>query len=474
MPTVENDIVEAVFKDVPPGPGLALLVAAQEHDRLDDYDIIELARAARRLASWATSAEYAAIATLAARRKIQGEKLGAWDSEIGDWVTDEIAAALTLSGGTAARQVVIAEELTQHLPRTYQALADGRIDADKAKAIASGLSGLSPQIAAQVEVRVLPDAPGHTCAQIRAAIRAAIREADPDAHTRRRKTAEEARRVELWDTDSGTADLAGRDLPAHDANAAANRVNAIAHGLKADGDPRTIDQLRADVYLALLRGHQPIPLAPPSAEPATATDAPTPQSAAPTSDGIPDGDVCPECTRAARGQDRFDPHTERTAADAVADAVRHQFGGLTDRLDRDAQRRGGQAALVREAARRIKTAIADLSARWCVTNTNDSGIVIRHGAESYRVPAAMRRSLQSRDATCRFPGCRRRATNCDIDHTVPYHKGGPTCPCNLAVLCRTHHRLKQRPEWQIIHIWPGVLLWIAPTGHWYITNPRLK
>jgi hypothetical protein len=54
---------------------------------------------------------------------------------------------------------------------------------------------------------------------------------------------------------------------------------------------------------------------------------------------------------------------------------------------------------------------------------------------------------------------------------VPHHKGGATCLCNVSLLCRRHHRLKQRPEWRLIQIWPGVLLWIAPTGHWYITGP---
>jgi hypothetical protein len=117
VPVVDDDIHQPVFKEMPPGPGLALLLGAQEYDWLDDFDIIEMARSARRLASWAASMEYGAVAELSARRKTQGERLGAWDSEIGEWVTDEIAAALTLSGNTAAREVVIAEQLTETLPR---------------------------------------------------------------------------------------------------------------------------------------------------------------------------------------------------------------------------------------------------------------------------------------------------------------------------------------------------------------------
>jgi hypothetical protein len=474
---VDDDIIESVFKDVLPGPGLALLLAEQEHDRLDDYDIIEMARAARRLASWAASLEYGAIAELSVRRKSQGEKMGAWDSEVGEWVSDEIAAALTLAGGTAAREVVVAEQLSDTLPATFQALYEGRIDADKAKAIATGLCGVPTETARQVEQQVLPAAPAQTCAQLRHAVRAAVRAADPEVHEQRRRLAEDARRLELWDTDQGTSDLTGRDLPATAATTAYNRINAIAQALKSDGDVRSIDQLRADILLDLIHNRRP------TSQP---LPAPTRRGSTPSSDTeIPldgtdhggagraiDGDFRQE--RAASinsAQDTGKDRDERAIADAVADAVHGQLTGLTAGLHRDGRQYGSQATLVREASRRIKEVVADLGSRWCVTTANADGHIIRHGADSYRIPAAMRRTVQTRDVTCRFPGCRRRATLCDIDHTVAHHKGGPTCPCNLAILCRRHHRLKQRPEWQIIQIWPGVLLWIAPTGHWYLTTP---
>lgn len=490
MAAAEDDIIEPVFKEMPPGPGLALLLDAQEHDQLDDFDIIELARSARRLASWAAALELGAIAELSARRKVPGERLGAWDSEVGEWVTDEVAAALTLSGGTAARQVVVAEQLVEQLPRTYRALIDGLIDVDKAKVIADGVRGNDPAIADMVEERVLPTAPSQTCAELRYAVRKAIRDADPDAHEQRRKDAEEARRLELWETDAGTGDLVGRDLPAAAASAAFNRVNAIAQALKADGDPRTIDQLRADVYIALLRSERPsAPEPEPPAVPAVvhtecSHGAPAGRRSAEVADGRTadafnggrggvthlraEGDVVVSGYVIAPG-DGDTVHDERAVAAAIAAALRGRLAELTDGLGREGRRLGGQAALVREVARRIKNSIADLQRRWCVTG--GPGI---HGAGSYRVPTEMRRKLQIRDGTCRFPGCRRRAGKCDADHTEAYHKGGPTCLCNLSSLCRRHHRLKQQPEWQLIQIWPGVLLWIAPSGHWYITGPNVN
>ncbi len=46
--------------------------------------------------------------------------------------------------------------------------------------------------------------------------------------------------------------------------------------------------------------------------------------------------------------------------------------------------------------------------------------------------------VRARDLTCRAPGCDRPATECDIDHTVPYADGGATHPSNLKCLCRKH------------------------------------
>ncbi len=65
----------------------------------------------------------------------------------------------------------------------------------------------------------------------------------------------------------------------------------------------------------------------------------------------------------------------------------------------------------------------------------------------YQPSAALERAIRCRDLTCRFPGCDRPASFCDIDHTVPFNhtdpaKGGLTVPWNLKCLCRLHHRLK--------------------------------
>jgi hypothetical protein len=483
-----EETFQPVFAGMPPGPGLALLLGSQDHSQLDDFDMVELTLSARRLASWAAAIEFGAIAELSARRKKQGERLGAWDSQAGEWVIEEIAAALTLSGGVAAHQVAMAGQFTETIPDTWRALEDGRIDRDKAKTIADGVCLLPDETARHVEERVLPDAPGKTCAQLRAAIRKAVLEIDPDAYAKRRRQAEEDRSLELRDNDDGTSDICARNLPAQVASAVYNRVNAIAQALKADGDPRTIDQLRVDVLADLARNHYPCLHAParPDGTPKDATpEDGTPEDGTPE-DGAADrpGGVSDEQAGACSGNapsgardgegdagSNDADEDERAVAAGIAEALRGQLTDLTDRLGDDARTRNTRAALVAEAARRMKDALTDLKSRWCATTANRDGDIIRHGADSYRPPAKMLRDIQNRDRTCVFPGCRIRAVKCDADHTVAYHKGGPTCRCNVASLCRRHHRLKQRPEWQLHHISPGVLVWIAPTGHWYVTGP---
>jgi hypothetical protein len=131
------------------------------------------------------------------------------------------------------------------------------------------------------------------------------------------------------------------------------------------------------------------------------------------------------------------------------------------------------AVLIAQAGARITESLAVLHSRWCSADAhgNSPPTSDPQGRSGYRPPVVMRRLIELRDRRCCFPGCRRPVRHCDADHSIPFHRGGATCPCNLSMLCRHHHKLKQTPGWQIHHIWPGVIFWIGPTGHWRITAP---
>lgn len=96
-----------------------------------------------------------------------------------------------------------------------------------------------------------------------------------------------------------------------------------------------------------------------------------------------------------------------------------------------------------------------------------------HPRESpgYRPSAALRHLITIRDRTCFHPSCRRPATRCDYEHTIPFDGGGRTCECNGGPCCRRHHRAKQAPRWHLDQPEPGVFRWSLPSGRHYTVVP---
>jgi Domain of unknown function (DUF222) len=468
-----------------PGPELASVLAAVDLSAVDEFEVVEVLKAGRRLASWAASIEVMALAELE-RRTVSSEEQPC-GVDAAEFVTCEAEAALTLTSMAAGNLMHIARSLTERLPATLAALTDGRIDIAKARVICDGTHMTSPGVPEFVENAVLPLAPTRTTGWLRAAVRKAVVVADPDAFEDKRQNAEASARVELWQTPDDTANLAGCDLPLGEASRAFNRITAIATALKTDGDPRPLDFVRALVFQALLLGQDPF-LGVVLDLPPDPANVPTEDESEGSGGGNPghqSGPVADTQTRAraktpartaaananalAKIQAEVDAEAElaadRRVAAALTQALRET---LTDTLAgvTKAQER---VWLIAEAAHRIRDTLTALKTPGCTTHTTDDGQTA-HGHNGYRPPAGMRRAVQARDQRCMFPSCRRPAIQCDLDHTIAHHLGGPSCACNLAALCRHHHRCKGSGGWTLIQIWPGVLLWITPTAHWYLTG----
>jgi hypothetical protein len=92
---------------------------------------------------------------------------------------------------------------------------------------------------------------------------------------------------------------------------------------------------------------------------------------------------------------------------------------------------------------------------------------------AYRPPPRLREHVIARDQTCINPICGQPAWRGDLDHTIPYHQGGRTCPCNLGGACRRDHQLKQHPRWKLRQTQPGTFQWTAPSGRTYTTQPAV-
>ncbi|MFD0855396.1 HNH endonuclease signature motif containing protein, partial [Actinomadura adrarensis] len=140
-----------------------------------------------------------------------------------------------------------------------------------------------------------------------------------------------------------------------------------------------------------------------------------------------------------------------------------ELSGLRDHLKASGRDHALPFRIAR-AAHDIHDRLTELRESWCRSHDPE------HGRTVYRPTPSLRQAIERRHVACAFPTCNRRSDRCDIDHTVPWGRG-KSCRCNLAPLCRKHHRTKQTPGWRLIQPWPGLLIWVTPSGQWHITLP---
>src|SRR6202045_646067 len=128
MMTVTTRSVEGMR----PGPGLASVLADVDLSALDEFEVVEVLKAGRRLASWAAALEVRAAAELE-RRTVASD-----GQDAVEFVTCEVEAALTLTAMAAGNLMHLVRSLVERLPGTLAALSDGRIDLPKARVICDG------------------------------------------------------------------------------------------------------------------------------------------------------------------------------------------------------------------------------------------------------------------------------------------------------------------------------------------------
>jgi hypothetical protein len=473
-----------------PGPELAWHVGQARQARLgalSDDELIGVLGAARRLGSWQAELELAAVAELDARRAGPGGREG-------EHVAEELAAALTLTGRSAGSLLELSRRLGR-LPQTAALLAAGVIDRARAAVIAGQLSLLDDAAAAAVEDRVARRAGGMTTGQLAAACQRAVLAHDPQAAARRRDRAGKDARVECWAEPAGTGAIAGRDLNLAAVIAADKYLDAAARWLSRRGAPGTTDQLRAQAFVARLTGQPLASLL--SAARGAAGPAGTGTSPGPAAPGAPD-----LVTPASAGVP--DPAGLTGTVNLVLPAA--TWLGLADTPGEAA----GTGAIDAATCRDLAAALAARNdSRWCLTLTDRHGRAVAHGCAragpgppgsaagqlswlaqittapiqtgtcahrretaGYQPSPALRHLVKIRSPRCGYPGCRRPATRCDDDHTIPHHQGGKTCECNLYPLCRRHHQAKQAPGWHLSQPEPGLLTWSTPSGRRYTTAPE--
>src|ERR1700759_1681511 len=227
-----------------PNASLAEMADAATRDGrlsgLADDELVGVLQAWRRLESWSSAGTLAAAAELARRRpadRTPPAGPGQFPAQVSEFASDEIAAALTMSGPAAGVLLDLALDLAVRLPATARPLREGVIDYPRARLIAEATRILTDEQARDVEARVLLRAGDQTPGRLRAALARAVIAADPEAATRRREEAQKDPRVRRWREDAGTAALAGNSLPPADVLEADQRLTTRALPLRTAGLP---------------------------------------------------------------------------------------------------------------------------------------------------------------------------------------------------------------------------------------------
>ncbi|MFV1960319.1 MAG: DUF222 domain-containing protein [Acidimicrobiia bacterium] len=401
------------LETIPPGLHLAAILAGVDRTRLNGHDVVRLMQSHKRLAAHYEAASLADMVEVAHCPAGDADSPVERSSDQEEFASDDIRAALRLTRRTAENALEFALELRERLPQIWDLLKAGLIDVARAKTIVYGTSHLSDRTAREVVDRILDRAPNLTTGQLSARIRRLCVEANPDEAKSRYEDSVDQRRVVTQADVDGTAGLFGLNLPPHRVAAVTRRINKIARGLKHSDDPRTADQIRADVFLDLLSG-------------AELNDA---------------------------------------GSRAVVD-IRVDLATLTGANDNPAEI-PGFGPVIADIARRVVQ--EQQNAEWRYTITDDNGLVVTTGITRRRPSAAQKRDVQAAYPTCVFLGCRMPATDCDLDHNLAWADGGPTTEENLAPLCR-HDHIVRHNGWTIKRLPDGSYQWTSRLGHTYITD----
>ncbi|WP_431031399.1 DUF222 domain-containing protein [Plantibacter sp. RU18] len=340
-----------------------------------------------------------------------------------------LAMAVRMSEQTVQRATGDAERLVNEAPQVLVALEQGRISVRHAHAITDQLREVPAPGRAVFLSTVLPVAERSTAARVKQHARVLRERLHPESITVRALRSEQDRRVEIEAAPDGMA-WVHLFTTAPVAHGIAERLDALVAEARSGGDARSCAQLRADALASL------------------AISGVTPAEQTPTA-------VLPHPVEVS----------ERIRATVQITVPALSILGVTDApatLD-------GYGPIDPATAARLAVSAPSMTR---VLTHPETGAVLSVGREQYRVPADLQRAVRLRDATCRAPGCGRRARACDLDHSIAWEHGGTTAVGNLACLCRHHHRMKHLPGWRLDHHGSGVLDWTTPDGKHHRTTPE--
>ena len=406
---------------------------------------------------------------------------------IEDAIREEISTALRLSGQAAHERLVTSRLLAGPMTTTLAALESGSITAsharvvtDAAKRLPGWIASIGPDaeslrpvdVAERAEFtracgllqdRVVPVAARGTLAHTRAAASRAVLAIDADGAARRRAQVRKTRDAFVLPGEDGHSLFAVR-LLTEQAYACLTRVDALAHDdrLITDCDA-TIGERRAEAAYALLLAEAA------GIDPASTTSGSTPST---TANGSGNGsgtvDGVPSPRLRAHLDITIDLPTLLGLQDALADPANPAGAHGERNGDAGVAEIAGVGPVGVDVVRGLLAdpAVA-VTMRRLVTDPL-TGHLLDYGRKTYAIPDRLRDFITARDRTCRFPGCRRKAATCQVDHADAWSDGGDTSRSNTGALCTRHHQLKTHAGWTITNSHSdGSCTWTSPHDRRY-------
>ncbi|WP_336921787.1 HNH endonuclease signature motif containing protein, partial [Aquipuribacter sp. SD81] len=398
-------------------------------------------------------------------------------AEVDRYCAAEVAVALRVSHGAAADRVALADTLHRRHRATLAGMLTGDVPLPHARALAEAASPLTDDTAAELEGLLLPTARTGTPAQVAARGRRLAMRLDARAASRRCQAARDARRARAWGVADGMGVLQVSG-PAATVAAAWARVDTLARTAQDDAR-RTLKDLQQQEAAAAAAAAADTngaagQLAEPAPDPATLD----PAALVPTLDQLR-ADTVLRLLAGTHDLTQAPSPYAQVHIDVVVPATTLR-GVTTDESGDEPGEVAGMGPIPAEEVRALTrtpgTRVRDRALGSCEHAAHDnrpgpcSAPGTQHDPGPYRVPEPLARTVRARDTTCRFPGCRAAARRCDTDHTIP-HPTGPTAECNLACLCRFHHRVKHRGHWHLHQLGAGTLRWTSPHGLVATTRP---
>jgi len=404
-------------------------------------------------------------------------------SDVDDPQREEIASVLNLAPVTAQSRIDVARVLTQHLPATCSALANGEISSAQATVIAKESSallrrGIDPDQLRFLEATAIAYSEFHTPAQVTHKVRSIVAKMDPVEFEVEVAQAAQSRRVTFTPQPYGMAQIMAL-LPASEAQAVWLAIDKLARSNR-DKNLVTVSPKAFGSNSSSPNSSSPNSSSPNSSSPNSSS----PNSSATNSRDNNRGSL-PDFIVA-----NLEPLTlDQLRADALA-AIAEQFLStssdqnlahgrpVTLNLTLDlptflglTENPGILAGYGEIPASVARTLASDAKWRRFITDPI-SGSLLDYGRLTYEPPQALVDFIVARDRRCRFPGCRQPARVCDIDHAIPWEEGGKTSHENLGLLCRRHHRMKTHGGWKLLSHADGSCEWTSPEGKVFRVDAR--